>query len=70
MDKLNIDGSSKKLCFYISKFNVTECDFCMNDRTQNAINNVFTSFLTGSSMNIKGFKTPSVSDSAFIYLDS
>lgn len=42
--KLNIDGSLKKLCFYISKFNVSGCDFFLNDGTQKAINNVFTYF--------------------------
>lgn len=36
--KLNIDGSMKKLCFLISKFNVS--DFCINDGTQKLINNV------------------------------
>lgn len=54
VDKLNIDGSLKKLHFQISKFNVTGCDFCMNDGRQNAVNNVFSYFLIGSSMNIKG----------------
>lgn len=47
VDKLNIDGSLKKLCFHISKFNVTGCDFCMNDGTQNALNNAFTYFFDG-----------------------
>lgn len=58
VDKLNIDGSMKRLCFHISKFNVTGCDFYMNDGTENAINNVFAYFLMGSSMNIKGFEKP------------
>lgn len=55
VDKLNIDGSLKKLCFHISKFNVSGCDFCMNDGTLKAINNVFIYFLMGSFINMKGF---------------
>ena len=55
VDKLNIDGSLKKLCFQISKFNDSGCDFCTNDGTQEAINNVFI-FLMGSFMNVKGFE--------------
>lgn len=38
--KLNIDGSLKKMCFLIFKFNVSECDFCINDGTQKVMNNV------------------------------
>lgn len=58
VDKSNIDGSLKKLCFHFSNFNVSGCDFYMNDGTQKAINNVFTYFLMGSFMNIRGFKKP------------
>ncbi len=58
VDKLNIDGSSKKLCFHILKFNVSGCDFYMNDGTQKAINNAFIYFLMGNFMNMKGLKKP------------
>lgn len=56
VDKLNIDGPLKKLHFRISTFNVTGCDFCMNDGRQKAVNNIFSYFLMGTSMNIKRFK--------------
>lgn len=58
VDKLNIDGSLKKLCFYISKFNVSGCDFYMNDGTQKEINYVFIYFLMGNFMNIERLKKP------------
>lgn len=60
VDKLNIDGSLKKLFFHIFKFNVKGCDFSMKDVTQKAINYVFIYFLMVYSMNIKGFKNPQV----------
>lgn len=60
MDKLNIDGSLKKLFFHISKFNVIGCDFCMKDGTQKAINNGFIYFLMGCPMNIKGLERTQV----------
>lgn len=47
VDKLNIDRSLKKLHCCISKFNVTGCDFCMNDGKQKAVNNVFSYFFDG-----------------------
>lgn len=62
VDKLNIDGSLKKLHFHISKFNVTGCDFCMNDGRQKAVHNVVSYFLIGSSMNIKEFKNLRTND--------
>lgn len=56
VDTLNIDGPLKELWFHISKFNVTQCDFCTNGGTQKVINNVFTLFFMWPAMNIKGFK--------------
>lgn len=55
-DKLNIDRSLRKLCFHISKFNVTGCDLMMGHK--NAMNYAFPFFLMGSSMNVKGLKEP------------
>lgn len=65
VDKLNIDGSLKELCFQISIFNVSGCDFCMNDGTQKVMNNIYTIFYEELHEYEGIYKTPSVSDSTF-----
>lgn len=54
--KWNIDGSVKKLCFFIPKFNVSGCDYSINDGTQKAIKNVAYLFFDGVLHEWEGIK--------------